>query len=281
MAASAYLARSVDAIGAEGAPVAAAAHSRSIAMTGRIRVGVGGWTYAPWRGLFYPKGLPHKRELGFASRALTTIEINGTYYSTFKPASWARWREETPPGFVFAIKGSRFCTNRKDLGTAGDAVRVFVNQGLTELGDRLGPINWQLAETKKFDPGEIDAFLGLLPREIAGLPLRHALEVRHESFMDGRFLALARRHRVAIVFADHDSHPAIDDATADFAYARLMRTKPRVTTGYKPAELDRWVARARGWAERGDTFVYFIAGAKERAPAAARALLERLGLEQH
>lgn len=246
-------------------------------MTGRIHVGVGGWTYAPWRGVFYPQGLPHKRELEFASRALTSIEINGTYYATFKPASWAKWRDETPDGFVFAVKASRHCTNRRALATAGESIARFVGQGLAELRDRLGPINWQLMETKRFDPDDVAAFLALLPREAAGLPLRHALEVRHASFQDQRFYDLARRHNVAIVFADDDTFPAIDEPTADFTYARLMRTEEQVATGYTPADLGRWAERAKGWARRGDAFVYFIAGAKVRAPAAAQALIARLG----
>jgi uncharacterized protein YecE (DUF72 family) len=245
-------------------------------MSGKIYVGIGGWTFAPWRGPFYPKGLPHKRELEFASRALTSIEINGTYYSTFKPASWAKWRDETPENFVFAVKGSRFCTNRKLLASAGPAVEKFVNQGLHELGGRLGPINWQFMETKKFDPSDFEGFLKLLPREVRGLPLRHALEVRHPSFADERFYDLARRHGAAIVFADHDEFPKIDQPTAGFTYARLMRTTPKAKTGYKPAELDRWAGQARIWAARGDVFAYFISGAKVRAPAAAKAMIERV-----
>ncbi len=246
-------------------------------MAGSIYVGVGGWTYEPWRGVFYPEDLPQKRELEFASRALTSIEINGTYYSTFKPASWAKWRDETPAGFVFAVKGSRYVTNRKQLATAGDSVAVFVNQGLAELGARLGPINWQLMDSKKFDPEDIEAFLKLLPREVKGLPLRHALEVRNPSFKDERFVDLARRYGVAIVYAHHDEFPEIDAETADFAYARLMRTEKKLKTGYKPAELDQWAERAKGWAQRGNAFVYFISGAKERAPGAAQALIERVG----
>lgn len=193
--------------------------------SGRIFVGIGGWTFAPWRGVFYPDGLVQKRELEYASRQLTSIEINGTYYSTFKPASWANWREATPDGFVFSIKGSRFCTNRKQLATAAESVAKFVGQGLSELGDRLGPISWQFAVTKKFDPDDMAAFLKLLPREVDGLALRHALEVRHESFKDKAFYDLARRHRAAIVFADHEEFPEIDESTADFTYARLMRTR--------------------------------------------------------
>ena len=243
---------------------------------GRIFVGVGGWTYAPWRGVFYPEGLPHKRELDYASRKLTSIEINGTYYSTFKPASWQKWRDETPDGFVFSVKGSRYCTNRKELAGAGDSVMRYVRQGLGELGERLGPINWQLAETKKFDPEDIEGFLKLLPREVDGLPLRHALEVRNPTFKDPKFYDLARRYETAIVLADDDRFPLIEEPTAGFTYARLMRTREEVPTGYEPAELDRWMKRARDWAGRGDVFLYFISGAKIRAPAAAQALIDRL-----
>jgi uncharacterized protein YecE (DUF72 family) len=243
-------------------------------VAGQIRIGIGGWTYEPWRGVFYPEGLSQKRELEYASRRLTSIEINGTYYSSFKPASWAKWREETPDGFVFAVKGSRYCTNRKELSGAGESVARFIGQGLTELGDRLGPINWQLMATKKFDAADIEAFLKLLPREVGDLPLRHALEVRHESFKDERFYDLARRHNVAIVFADDDKFPVIEEQTSDFTYARLMRTRDYVDTGYTLAEIGQWAQRARRWAERGDAFVYFISGAKLRAPAAAQALIQ-------
>jgi uncharacterized protein YecE (DUF72 family) len=246
-------------------------------MAGKIYVGIGGWTFEPWRGTFYPKGLSHKRELDYASRKLTSIEINGTYYSTFKPASWARWRDETPDGFVFAVKGSRYCTNRKELAGAGDAVERFVGQGLSELRDRLGPINWQLMATKKFDPADIEGFFKLLPREVGGLPLRHALEVRNVTFKDEHFYDLARRYNIAIVFADDEDFPAIDEPTSDFVYARLMRASEEVKTGYKPADLDRWAKRATDWSQRGNAFVYFISGAKVRAPAAAQALIERVG----
>jgi uncharacterized protein YecE (DUF72 family) len=247
-----------------------------VSKNGNIHIGIGGWTFAPWRGVFYPEGLTQKRELEYASRKLTSIEINGTYYSTFKPASWTKWRDATPEGFVFAVKGSRYCTNRKALAGAGESVARFVAQGLHELGDRLGPINWQLAETKKFDAEDIEAFLKLLPREAGGLPLRHALEVRHPSFADERFYDLARQHNIAIVFADHDKFPAIDEPTADFTYARLMRSREDQKTGYAPDDLDRWAKRAEAWAARGDVFVYFISGAKVRAPAAAQALIEKV-----
>lgn len=242
----------------------------------RILIGIGGWTYEPWRGVFYPKGLSQKKELEFASRALTSIEINGTYYSTFKPASWAKWRDETPDGFVFAVKASRYCTNRRELAGAGESVERFITQGLSVLGDRLGPINWQFMATKKFDPVDFEAFLKLLPREIDGVALRHALEVRSPTFRDERFYDLARKYGAAIVFADDEDFPEIDEPTADFTYARLMRTKASVKTGYKPAELDGWAKKARAWAKRGDTFIYFISGAKERDPAAAQALIERV-----
>ena len=241
-----------------------------------IRVGIGGWTFEPWRGVFYPVDLTQKRELEYASRKLTSIEINGTYYSTFKPASWIKWREETPDGFVFAVKASRFCTNRKQLSAAGDSVAKFIDQGLVELKDRLGPINWQFMETKKFEPEDFEGFLKLLPREAGKLPLRHALEVRNKSFMDERFYALARKYNAAIVFADHDEFPRIDEKTADFTYARLMRTQESVKTGYKPAELDAWAKTAKGWAKHSDAFVYFISGAKLRNPEAAQALIGRL-----
>src|SRR5262245_11774869 len=190
-------------------------------MAGNIYVGVGGWTFEPWRGVFFPAGLSKKRQLEYASRHLTSIEINGTYYSTFKPASWAKWRDETPDGFVFSIKGSRYCTNRKELAGAGEAVARFVGQGLVELRERLGPSNWQLMGNKKFEPADIDGFLKLLPREVGGLPLRHALEVRHDSFKDERFYDLARRHGIAIVLADGEGFPTIEQPTADFTYARL------------------------------------------------------------
>ena len=242
-------------------------------MAGKIYVGIGGWTFEPWRGVFYPEGLTHKRELEYASRKLTSIEINGTYYSSFKPASWAKWRDETPDGFVFAMKASRFCTNRRELAEAGESVKRFVDQGLVELGDRLGPINWQFMGTKKFDPEDFEAFLKLLPREAGKLPLRHALEVRHASFKDPRFYDLARKYNAAIVYAHDEDFPEIDEPTADFTYARLMGAQEKVKTGYKPAELDNWAKRAKAWAKKGDAFVYFISGAKVRNPAAAQALI--------
>ena len=241
-----------------------------------IRAGIGGWTFEPWRGVFYPDGLSQKRELEYASRRLTSIEINGTYYSTFKPASWSKWREETPAGFVFSVKASRYCTNRRVLADAKESVDRFIGQGLSMLGDRLGPINWQFMGTKKFDPEDFGKFLALLPKEVDGLALRHALEVRSPTFKDPRFYDLARKHNAAIVFADDDDFPEIDEPTSDFAYARLMRTQEDVKTGYPPADLVRWTKRAKDWAKRGDVFVYFISGAKVRAPAAAEAFIDAL-----
>ncbi len=244
--------------------------------TGSIRVGVGGWTFEPWRGAFYPQGLAHKRELEFASRALTSIEINGTYYSTFKPDSWRKWRDETPDDFVFAVKASRYCTNRKILGSAGEAIERCVGQGLTELGAKLGPINWQFMATKKFDPDDFAAFLALLPRERDGRALRHALEVRHPSFATPAFYDLARRHGVAICAAMGEDFPEIDEPTADFTYTRLMSSHADQPAGVTDTELAAIAKRVETWAARGDVFAYFIAGAKERNPAAALALIEKL-----
>ncbi len=243
---------------------------------GTIRVGIGGLTFEPWRGVFYPKYLSQKWELEYASSKLSLIEINGTYYSTFKPTSWIKWREETPKDFVFAVKASRFCTNRKELGGAGESVTRFINQGLHELGDKLGPINWQFMGTKKFDPVDFEAFLKLLPREVNKVPLRHALEVRNESFKSDAFTALCRKYGAAIVYAHDADFPEIDEPTADFTYARLMRSQEKVATGYPPKELDAWAKKAKDWAKTGDAFVYFISGAKERNPAAAQALIERV-----
>ena len=180
---------------------------------GTIRVGIGGWTFEPWRGVFYPKDLSQKRELEYASSKLSSIEINGTYYSTFKPPSWIKWREETPKGFVFAVKASRFCTNRKELGAAGESVTRFINQGLHELGDKLGPINWQFMATKKFDAADFGAFLSLLPKKIGSRAIRHAVEVRHDSFACKEFVALCRAHDVAIVAGADSDFPLIADVT--------------------------------------------------------------------
>ena len=250
----------------------------STAAAASIRVGIGGWTYEPWRGPFYPPGLPHARELEYAGQHLTAIEINATFYRRQSPASFARWRDAVPGRFVFALKGSRYCTNRRNLAEAGEGIANFLAQGLVELGDKLGPINWQLAATKRFDADEIAAFLALLPPEHEGLALRHAIEPRHESFADPAFFALARDARVAVVLADSDKYPSFDEATAPFVYARLQNARAELSSGYPDGALDDWARRAQDWSAAGrESFVFFIAGAKERAPAAAQALIARLG----
>ena len=244
---------------------------------GKIHVGVGGWTFEPWRGTFFPPGLPHARELEYSASRLTAIEINGTYYRTQSPKSFAKWRDATPPGFVFTVKASRYCTNRARLAEAGESIARFVGSGLTELGDRLGPILWQLMPTKQFDAADFEAFLALLPESHDGMRLRHAIEPRHDSFRDPAFAALASRHNVAIVFADSVRHPEIDARTADFTYARLQQSREEVPTGYDEPALDGWAEQARAWADGGrDAFVFFISGAKVRAPVAAQALIARL-----
>ena len=245
--------------------------------SGKIHVGIGGWTYEPWRGVFYPPGLPHARELEYAAGSVTAIEINGTYYRTQSPASFRKWAEATPPSFVFSVKASRFCTNRKNLADGGESIGRFLGQGLTELGDRLGPILWQFMPAKRFDADEIAGFLSLLPARQDGMKLRHAIEPRHESFRDPAFIELARKAGVAIVFADSATYPSIGELTADFVYARLQNAHEEIETGYDVAELDKWADVARGWAGGGrDAFVFMINGAKVRAPAAAQALIARL-----
>ncbi|KQM85576.1 hypothetical protein ASE67_14400 [Sphingomonas sp. Leaf23] len=259
-----------------------------------IRIGIGGWSFPPWRGTFYPDRLAQKRELEFASRALTAIEINATYHGTQKPASFANWAATAPDGFVFAVKASKYCTNRKVLAEAGESIERFIGSGITELGDKLGPILWQFMATKKFDADDFAAFLALLPAAHAGVTLRHAVRVRHDSFAVPAFVDMARKAGVAIVHADSAGYPAIADVTGDFAYARLENAQEDVATGYDDAALDHWAAAARCWATGGapdglpyvdatppastprETFVFFINGAKVRAPHGAMALIGRL-----
>lgn len=254
----------------------------SKATSTRIKVGIGGWTYEPWRDNFYPKGLAQAKELNYASRHVSAIEINGTYYSTFKPPTFAKWHGETPDGFMFSLKANRFATNRRVLAEAGDSVTRFVESGITELKDKLGPIVWQFMPGKVFEPGDFEAFLALLPQAVDGLPLRHALDVRHESFATPAFVALARRYGCVPVHTDSEKFPAIADAQADFAYLRLMRSQAEVPTGYAPEAITQWADGVRAWTggERPrDVFVYFINGAKERAPAGAIELMAQLGVQ--
>jgi uncharacterized protein YecE (DUF72 family) len=260
-----------------------------------IRVGIGGWTYEPWRGVFYPKGLAHAKELAYASARLTTIEINGTFYRTQTPATFRKWASEVPESFVFAVKGPRYTVNRRVLKEAGDSIKLFLDSGVTELKSHLGPLLWQFAPTKKFDEADFGGFLEHLPASHDGCKLRHVVEVRHDSFCTPNFLRLLREFGIAVVFAEHETYPAIADITADFVYARLQKGKETVKTGYPPKALDAWAERLGVWASGGepkdlprvepahqssktprDVFAYFIHEGKVNAPAAAMALIERL-----
>ncbi|MFT4502980.1 DUF72 domain-containing protein [Caballeronia sp. 15711] len=261
---------------------------------GQIRIGIGGWTFEPWRGTFYPEDLVQKRELEYASRKLTTIEVNGTFYGSQKPATFVKWHDETPDDFVFSLKAPRFATNRRVLAEAGDSVDRFLASGVLELKNKLGPINWQFAPTKQFDPDDFEAFLNLLPHKVDGREIRHALEVRHESFRDEAFVALARKHGVAIVMAGDSKYPQIADVTAKFVYARIMGTTEQFAQGYDQKMLDLWTMRAREWASGGgpkgletlgkpaaataarDVYLYVISGFKAHNPAAGMAMIERL-----
>lgn len=261
---------------------------------GEIRVGIGGWSYPPWRRTFFPEGLPQARELEYASRQMTSIEINATFYRAQKPASFAKWRDETPDDFVFAVKAPRYATIRKALGEAGPAIDQFFGGGVTELQGKLGPVLWQFAPTKRFAAEEVEAFLALLPREVGGRPVQHVLEPRHSSWLEARFVELARRYRCAIVFTDSAEHPVFADVTADFVYARLVRAEASLASGYPAATLAAWAKIARTFARGSEpsefprllpaagrdgpraVYVFFINGAKERAPAAAAGLLAAL-----
>lgn len=244
---------------------------------GSIRVGIGGWTYEPWRGLFYPDGLPQKRELEYAASKLTCIEINATYYGRQKPQSFANWAAAAPDGFRFSLKASRYTTQRKVLAESGDSISTFMNQGFTELGDKLGPILWQFRDGKKFDREDFARFLDLIPDRQDGIPLRHAIEVRDETFRDPAFLDLCRARNFAVVFADSADFPQIEEQTADFTYARLQQSADKPQTGYtKPAIAD-WAKRAHEWSRGNrDVFMLFISGAKQNNPAAAQALIAAL-----
>ncbi len=261
---------------------------------GAIRIGIGGWSFPPWRGPFYPEGLAQKGELAYAARRLSSIEINATYYRTQKPASFARWHDETPDDFVFAVKAPRYATTRPRLAEAGASIGRFFASGVLELKDKLGPINWQFMPAKKFEADDFAAFLDLLPKAVDGRPLRHALEARHDSFRSPDFVAMARDHGVAIVVAADSRHPQIAEPTAPFAYVRLMGAREAEPLGYPPNALDLWAERAGRWSAGGipeglsavaaqpadgaarDVFIYLISGDKIRNPAAAMALIERL-----
>jgi uncharacterized protein YecE (DUF72 family) len=260
-----------------------------------IRIGIGGWTFAPWRGTFYPKGLSHAKELAYASERLTSIEVNGTFYRSQSPATFRKWASEVPDGFVFSIKGSRFVTNRRVLKEAGESIQRFLDSGVTELGDKLGPLLWQFAPFKKFDEADFGGFLELLPGTVNGRTLRHVVEVRHDSFKTPEFIALLRKFKIAVVFTDHDTYPNIADITGDFVYARLQQGQDEIPTAYPPKEIGAWAKRLDAWAagkeptdlprvdakhkpkaEPRDVFAYVIHEGKVRAPAAAMALIERL-----
>ncbi|MEI2384816.1 DUF72 domain-containing protein [Breoghania sp. JC706] len=261
---------------------------------GDIRIGIGGWTYEPWRGVFYPEKLAQKRELEYAAQHLTSIEINGTYYGSQKPASFIKWREETPENFVFSAKAPRFATNRRVLAEAAPSIEKFFSSGIMELGDKLGPINWQFMKTKKFDADDFEAFLKLLPKTVEGREIRHVVEVRHDSFCAPDFVALVRDYGVGVVVAADSEFPQIADITAPFVYARLMGTREEHEAGYAPSDLDAWAKRAGTWA-RGevpeglatfaepvpsaprDVYLYVISGHKVANPAAAMELIRRMG----
>ena len=271
------------------------------ALSGQIRVGIGGWNYAPWRGVFYPHGLAQAKELAYAASRLTSIEINSTFYGSQKPTSFRKWAAAVPEGFVFSVKGPRFATNRRVLGEAGDFIKRFLDSGVFELGERLGPLLWQFAPTKKFDAADFGKFLELLPAQAAGKRLRHVVEVRHDSFRTPQFIALLRAFATPVVFTDHATYPNIADVTADFVYARLQKGQDTLPAAYPLQDLDAWAGRLRLWAQGEepsdlprvdpapapqkiapqkiaprDVFAYVIHEGKIRAPAAAMALIERL-----
>lgn len=262
---------------------------------GTIRVGIGGWSYAPWRGVFYPKGLKAKDELAYAASHLTSIEINATHYRLQSPKSFKSWGETAPTGFKFSVKGPRLVTQQKVLAETGQFIQRFIGSGLSELGPKLGPITWQFAPFKRFDPDDFARFLALLPRELDGAKLNHVVEVRHASFATPDFVALLRDHGASAVYTDTEGWPSIADQTGDIVYARLQRGDDTIETAYPAIEIAAWAGRARDWAagtppadlplldvakaggaRARDVFVYFIHEGKLRAPAAAMALIERL-----
>jgi uncharacterized protein YecE (DUF72 family) len=262
---------------------------------GIIRTGIGGWTFEPWEGTFYPEKLAKKKQLEYAASKLAVIEVNGTYYGSQKPETFAKWAADVPDGFVFSLKASRYSTNRKILAEAGESIERFLGQGLTELGDHLGPILWQFAPTKKFEPDDFEAFLKLLPNKIEGLKLDHVVEVRHDSFKVPEFIALLSKYNVAPVCADHFDYPLIADVTADFVYARLQKGSDDIKTCYADDDMKAWAKRLETWSEGGvpddlapvdakhkpkkqprDVFAFFIHEGKVNAPFGAIAMRELL-----
>jgi uncharacterized protein YecE (DUF72 family) len=270
---------------------------------GAIHIGISGWRYEPWRGVFYPPGLAQARELEYASRFLPTIEINGSFYSLQRPSSYAAWYEATPPGFVFAVKGNRFLTHMLKLRRIETPLANVLASGVFALREKLGPFLWQFPPQLRFDADKVEHFLSLLPHDtgraldiarghdekLAGRalleidavrPLRHAVEVRHESFRDPAFIALLRKYKVALVVADTAGKwPQADDVTADFVYIRLHGEHELYASGYDDASLERWAARIQAWAEDGDVYCYFDNDIKVRAPFDAKRLMEMVGLD--
>ena len=245
----------------------------------QARAGISGWRYAPWRGDFYPAGLPQRLELEYASRKLRTIEINGSFYSLQRESSWRLWRDTVPDDFVFAVKGGRYITHMLKLKNVDKPLERFFAQGVFELGDKLGPILWQLPPVMAFDAEVMDHFLTMLPRTTpAGSRLRHAVEVRNTSFESRQFLELLDSHGVASVIADTaGSFPVIEHVAGDLVYIRLHGDTELYASGYDAEALDRWAARVRGWRDEGrDVFIYFDNDMKVRAPYDAMALAERL-----
>jgi uncharacterized protein YecE (DUF72 family) len=284
---------------------------------GTIRIGISGWTYPPWRGVFYPKGLPQKQELAFAAGRFRTIEINGTFYAMQRPESFSAWSEQTPADFVFSVKAPRFLTHMKRLRDIEAPLGNFLGSGLLRLGEKLGPILWQFPANFRFEPERLEAFFRLLPRDTARAaafakrhadhrlagrawtrtdatrPLRHAFEIRHESFRDRAFIDLLRRHDIALVCADAVDWLRLLDVTADFVYCRLHGSEELYASGYDDAALDSWAARVAAWAagreppdaarvgprapaRKRDVFVYFDNDAKVRAPVDAQGLMRRV-----
>ncbi|KQZ46177.1 DUF72 domain-containing protein [Massilia sp. Root1485] len=268
---------------------------------GAIYIGISGWRYEPWRGVFYPPGLAQARELDYASRFLPTIEINGSFYSLQRPSSYAAWYDATPPGFIFAVKGNRFLTHMLKLRGIETPLANVLASGVFALREKLGPFLWQFPPQLRFDADKVEHFLSLLPHDtgqalaiarthddkLAGRalleidavrPLRHAVEVRHESFRDPAFLALLRKYNVALVVADTAGKwLEVDDVTADFVYIRLHGEHELYASGYEDASLERWATRIRTWAENGDVYCYFDNDIKVRAPFDAKRLMGILG----